>query len=562
MSDHGESRRIGKEPCPDCGSRDNLVRFDDGHAYCFTAGCGRYEPGDGQSSPSKPKARMDLIQGEIEHLPHRGITRETCERYGYQVTTLPDGRPAHLAPYRDAAGRPVAQKVRLPGKDFFVAGDTKHGRLFGQHLLRADGGKMVVITEGEIDAMSASQALGNRWPVLSIPFGATNAAKDLAPHIGELEKYDAVVLSFDMDEAGRKAVDDVIPLFTPGKLRVAHLPEGVKDANDLVKANRSKELSDALWGASAYRPDGIRSVADLKTEALTPTGFGLPWPWRSLTVRTRGIRRRYMYGWGAGVGSGKTTTFKQVMLTAMRPDLLEDHAGISDYAGVTLPIPEPRRVGTILFEENPAETLRSLGGMIIGKRVDDPAVSYDEAELAAAIDSLDGLLFTLDTFGAKDWSSIKANILFLVLSEGIKDIFLDPLTALVANTDDERRALDAILADLSGMVEAHDFTLHYISHLTTPAGTPHEEGGRVMEKHFTGSRALARWTHAMFGLERDKQSDKPTLVRGLKDRKFGDAVGPLLALQFDRDTGRMVEVPLETLNDETPFGDETHNADI
>ena len=32
-----DSNYIRHEPCPKCGSRDNLARYDDGHAYCF--GC-------------------------------------------------------------------------------------------------------------------------------------------------------------------------------------------------------------------------------------------------------------------------------------------------------------------------------------------------------------------------------------------------------------------------------------------------------------------------------------------------------------------------------------------
>lgn len=505
---------------------------------------------------------MDLLTGgEIEAIPARGLTRETCERYGYRVGSFKGGK-AHFAPYQDASGRVVAQKVRFvdDGKKAFTwGGEPKEAGLFGQRLAR-DGGKMVVITEGEIDAMSVSQALGNRWPVVSIPNGAQGAVRDLSPHVGWLSKFEKVVLLFDMDEPGRKATEAAVAIFPPGKAYVATLPEGFKDPSDMVKANRSAALTEAVWGARVYRPDGVRTVADIREKALTPTGWGLPWPWRTLTERTFGIQRRYMYGWGAGVGSGKTTTFKQIMLTAMRPDLLEDHSGLLDHFGKPIAIPEPRKVGTILFEENPAKTLRSLAGMIIGKRVNKPDVEYSEAELEAAIDSLDGLFFPLDTFGAKDWASVKANILYLVLSEGIRDIFLDPLTALVASADDERRELDAIMADLSGLVEAHDFTLHYISHLTTPAGTPHEEGGRVMEKHFTGSRALARWSHSMIGLERDKQSpDAPTLVRGLKDREHGEAVGPLMGLTFCRDTGRMVECEIGEAP--SPFKDET-NHDI
>lgn len=34
---------VQHEPCPNCGSKDNLARYSDGHGWCF--GCGHYEPG-------------------------------------------------------------------------------------------------------------------------------------------------------------------------------------------------------------------------------------------------------------------------------------------------------------------------------------------------------------------------------------------------------------------------------------------------------------------------------------------------------------------------------------
>jgi twinkle protein len=64
----------------------------------------------------------------------------------------------------------VAQKVRFPGKDFTFLGKPKDAGLYGMHLWR-DGGKMVVITEGEIDALSVSQLQDNKWPVVSVPNG-------------------------------------------------------------------------------------------------------------------------------------------------------------------------------------------------------------------------------------------------------------------------------------------------------------------------------------------------------------------------------------------------------
>lgn len=502
---------------------------------------------------------MDLLHGEIEAIPNRGITKDTCDRYGYQVATLPDGRRAHLAPYKDASGRTIAQKVRLAGKEMFVAGDSKHDRLFGQHLLRADGGRMVVITEGEIDALSASQALGNKWPVLSIPFGAPNAAKNLAPHVAELERYEAIHICFDADDAGRKAVEEITSLFSPGKLRIVHLPEGMKDANDLLKANRSKDLTDAIWGASAYTPDVLNELSDeLLAEASAEQGWGLPWPWLSLTMATYGIQRSALYTWGAGTGSGKTTLMKQLAMAAIRPDLGEDHSAI-------MPMPAPRPVAVILYEEPIKRTLKTLAGMVMGQRIHVPGTDYDKTEAARVMAELRPFLKSVSLKGARNWETVKSTIKFLTVSEGVRDFVIDPMTALTAGIENERTALDGIMSELAGLAEDLDVTIHLVFHLATPDGVSHEDGGRVQEKHFRGSRAVAFWSHFLMGVERNKQDpDSPTVIRGLKDRLTGDAIGPLIALTYDRDTGRMVEVPLPDPEGSTSnaFKDETNHADL
>ena len=42
-----ESTFVRHEPCPECGPRDNLSVWSDGHKYCF--GCGYYVAADGKS---------------------------------------------------------------------------------------------------------------------------------------------------------------------------------------------------------------------------------------------------------------------------------------------------------------------------------------------------------------------------------------------------------------------------------------------------------------------------------------------------------------------------------
>jgi twinkle protein len=84
-----------------------------------------------------------------------------------------------------------------------------------------------------------------------------------------------------------------------------------------------------------------------------------------------------------------------------------------------------------------------------------------------------------------------------------------------------------------------------VSHLTTPEGKAHEEGGRVLEKQFRGSRSIAYWSHFLFGIERDKQAtDDITTFRVLKDRYTGDAAGVRFGLRYDTGTGLLAECPL------------------
>ena len=105
--------------------------------------------------------------------------------------------------------------------------------------------------------------------------------------------------------------------------------------------------------------------------------------------------------------------------------------------------------------------------------------------------------------------------------------------------------LDAIMGELSSLTQELDCTIYYVSHLTTPEGKAHEEGGRVLEKQFRGSRSIAYWSHFLVGIERDKQDESGiTTFRVLKDRYTGDAAGLRFGLRYDTDTGLLYECEL------------------
>ena len=84
-------------------------------------------------------------------LSKRGITKETCELFGYGQAEY-KGMPVQVATYKDQKGNDVAQHIRFPDKKFAWIGDISNVQLWGQHLWRQHGGNgsvFVSVFEGE-----------------------------------------------------------------------------------------------------------------------------------------------------------------------------------------------------------------------------------------------------------------------------------------------------------------------------------------------------------------------------------------------------------------------------
>lgn len=536
-----DSYVVSKEPCPSCGSRDNLARYSDGHAYCFGLGCNHYEPADGQDhTPVERRKVTGLIEaGDYIALTKRGLSEEDCKRTGYSVSKF-NGQNVQIAAVRDpTTGQTVAQKVRFPNKDFLYLGDTKNDPLFMQHMWK-DGGKKVVITEGEIDAITVSKIQNHKWPVASITKGVKGAKKQLQQQMQWLDRYDEVILMFDNDDPGRACAVECAGLFRPGKCKIASL--ALKDASDMHMAGRDDEVITAIWQAKTYRPDGVVTIADVRERVLTDPEQGFPWFSEALTKQTYGRRLGEISCFGAGTGVGKTDFLTEQM----------------QYDMVQLGQP----IGVFSLEQQPAETVKRLAGKQAGKRFHIPsdAAGWSKDELIAALDVMEegGKLFMYDSFGATDWDIIQTTIRFFAHSEGVKLFYVDHLTALAAAEDDERTGLERIMSEMGALVKELNIHIHLVSHLATPEGKPHEEGGRVMIRHFKGARAIGFWCHSMFGLERDQQAENEVLrtittFRILKHRPDGSKVGQCVYFGYDSEIGRLFETELPEDDEKDQF---------
>ena len=518
--------------CNKCGSSNGNALYDDGHTHCFVCNASQsegsredYQRGREETTRQQSmKAPME-IKGEIKAIPERGITRATCTKYEVR-----QDEDSHYYPYTDAAGATVAaKKRRVVDKVFSILGDFKTAQLFGQSLF-ASGGKAVTICEGELDALAAFQMNGSLYPSVSVRNGAQAALKDCKAAFEWLDSFDSVVICFDADEPGQKAAKEVAELFG-GKSKIVKHASGFKDACDYLVADKGKLFIDTWWKAEEFKPEGIVTVADIKERMLKPQVAGLPWCFDTLTRLTYGRRKGELYGFGAGVGVGKTDVFTQQISYDI--DVLDE------------------KVGVIYLEQNVVETAQRVAGKLDRKLYHIPDAVWTRDEYESSVDRLvkRDQLYMMEHFGAMDWASVKGIIRYFAKAYDIKMIYLDHLTALAANEQDERRALDGIMADMASLAQSDGLIIHFVSHLTTPDGKAHEEGGRVLEKHFTGSRAIARWSHYMFGLERDKQAPDPvvrqtTTFRVLKDRFAGSATGEKFGLHYDRNTGYLNECPL------------------
>lgn len=520
-----ESQLIRKEPCPACGSKDNLARYSDGHAYCFTPGCTHYEPGEGDE-PQQPRAAAskDLLQGEFIALKARGITEDTCRHMGYLRASW-KGQTVQVANYYDPDTRAlVGQKIRTKDKEFIAIGKVST-QLFGWQAWPI-GGKRIVITEGELDALTVSQVQGNKWPVVSVPTGAKGAKKAVQSNLGYLKKFEEVVLMFDMDEAGRLATEECAKLLG-SRARLAELPR--KDANETYLEMGARPVMTAIFEAQARRTAGLYTGTEVLNMGSTAAVQGLNYPWATLSAWTYGKRHHEMYLYGAGTGCGKT-------------DAMKEDIAFNILQGV-------KCMTMFLEEPNLQLTIDTIAGKIDGVLYHVPGTEFDQEQYqkTRALVAKHLLLFKVeDSIEPEDVLEL---IREAVEGHGVEQVYLDHVTYILdAMGDAGLDATKQFMRGLNDLNKALPFSLHYVGHLRKKdnKSTSHEEGGRITLDDFAGGKAITQYANFVFGLERSQQSTdddekNSTVLRVLKDRYTGQATGMTIQLRYNTTTGRKTE---------------------
>ena len=527
-SNNEEATFLNYEQCPECRSRnrdntgDNLARYSDGHGFCFS--CHHFEKSEEEINKEFPKARGNMITGEYISLVKRKIDKQTCKHFGYQVGKY-NNQPVQIAPYYNKEYELIAQHIRFPNKSFIWLGDMDEVSLFGQNKWK-DSGRMCVVCEGEIDALSVSKIQGNRWPVVSLPSGSASAKKYIKKSLEWLEKFENVIFLFDSDTAGKKASVECAKLLSPRKAKIGTLP--LKDANEMLVKGRTKEIINSIWSASTYTPEGIISGKDTWDLLIQDDSkCSVPYLWEGLNNKLKGIRVGEIVTITAGSGTGKSQICREISF-----DL----------------ITKGNTIGYVALEEGVSRSVRGLVSIPLNKLIHLPEVrkQIPESEIKKAWNKIKSKCFFLDHFGSTDSKNLLNKIRYLVRGCGCKYIVLDHLSIIISGLEgeSERRIIDSTMTNLRSLVEELKFGLILVSHLKRPPEKKgHEEGAITSLSHLRGSHGIAQLSDVVLGCERNQQSDdyKDTMtVRVLKNRYTGDT-GICTYLHYDNETGRLSE---------------------
>ena len=493
--------------CPECGASKANVQHEDGHSYCFSCQT-RFGEDMTQQTKVVPMSEnhsgfeYNKTKGIVEAITDRKISKETAKKYNTQVNKTGNTITQHIYQYFDKDGNYIANKVRdVQNKRFWSEGNLGVAGLFGQNIFNQSG-KYVTVCEGEVDAMSAYELMGSKWPVVSIKNGAASALENCKQAFDYLTKFETIVLCFDNDEPGREAAHKVAQIFEPNKCKIVSLE--LKDANEYLKAGQREKFTQAWWNSKTYTPAGIINLADLGESLYDEYDCETClYPWPKINEKTYGLRTGELVTFTSGAGMGKSSIIRELMY----------HLMMNTKDGI----------GVLALEESIRNTAFSIMSVEANARlyIKEIRKQFTDKQL-------------------RDWQKKTIDSKRFYAFDHFGSISNDEIL-------DERKSIDILMTKLRSLVEETGIALILVSHLRRPAGDRgHEDGREVSLSHLRGSASIAHLSDSVIALERNQQAEdayeaNTTTIRILKNRYTGDT-GVSCYLYYDKDTGRMTQV--------------------
>lgn len=489
--------------------------------------------------PIKTYAADEVDFGGLDYLSGRGISDETARSLGIcsgrRFFKKAGGEAEAVGfPYRHQ-GRITAIKWRsLSGKDFTQDGSA-------QTLFLADRiqpGQDVVITEGEIDALSFWQV---GIPAVSIPSGALSEGtaddaarlKWLSHHDELINRAENVYLAVDMDGPGQTTANELARRIGKLKCWRVSFPGDCKDANDTLVRLGAEALAACKARAERWPVEGLASPSDYMDKVQNLYRQGLP---RGASTGWPSVDEVFTLNPGSLVivtgtpGSGKSQMIDNMLINAM-----SQHNWRVAYAS---------------FENPPELHLAKLIALKTGKPFGDgPTPRISEDEMMEALAWVNERLTFLTNEGVMPTvESLIERFEAAVRRSGVKAVVVDPFNFIKLSQKKDggvdTESINEMLAQFKTFAMRAEITFFLIAH---PA-KPMQAGPDWVPTGYSISGSAHFYNRADFGLTVQRKLDE-TVFHVWKCRFPWQGQVGQASLYYDKATGLFNETKGESLDD-------------
>jgi twinkle protein len=521
------SKTIRRESCQECRK---IGRDNSGNNLCFflnqfkqeTSKCMREEctyNKNRQSSydlSTETSLKEDVANfnynqdpaGDFLAIPERGLSEDTCRTFNYKTGVFKD-KEVHICECVDPVSkRRTDIKIRfVKDKQFiFHPNQSEETHLIGLHSCK-DYSKPLIITEGELDAMSCHQ-LG--YQACSLTRGVNSVRENIELDIEEIQKFKEVWLYFDNDRAGKKALKEAKELLQDCRLYVIQSDE-YKDANEALLAD---ELEEVIQNRKEVIPEGIIFGSEVDLDALyEPLPEGVKTGFKKVDEITHGIGKGQLWVFTGGTALGKSTLLRTWAHNFRKKGL---------------------KVSNIFIEENERVAQQSYIAreleIPIGNVMENPNIIPKDIwdDVGTKVLKNDDLMFINQRKWKKDTENFIRTCKYLVKVKKYDIIILDHLSAIIRNTKltngGQVRDIENFMERLGDLCTETGARILVAVHLKRPHDHPYWDEGKVPQpSDLSGSGSLEQKPDVIIGISRniqDKVNCDLLQVHILKNRWF------------------------------------------
>lgn len=569
---------VKHESCEECGSTDAKAIYSDNSSHCFS--CEHTVPSKEYLEENQRKPTMKVrayatsgttikvtgdtltkekvltnkmiteeqkedVKSKTVHYgnDYRDISDEVLKFYGCRTEFDDEGDVfKRYYPYT-INGQLSGFKVRSHPKTFGGnVGETGNTcELYGQFRF-PNGGKYLLVVEGEEDAMAAYQMFleysrnkGSDFVTAVVSLGqGVKSKKQLANNYEFLNKFDNIILGLDSDEAGKGSIDELIAVMPKGKVKIAHWTKA-KDPNQYLENDNARQFLSDFYNAESYVPVGVIGSGQLYERMLQKSGQPkVPFPplFKELNdITIGGLSLGYIVNIASETGTGKTTLVNELI-----------------YHWI---FHSPHKVGVLSMELDDAQYAEVLVSRHLEKKLalmqDEDKMKFIRTKEFQDIannlfkndDGTDRFYLVDDRDGSVE--DLQEAIEKLIISAGCKVVVIDVLQDVLDGLSNEEQAV--FLKWAKSMIKSHGVLFIFINHKRKSQGGNNNGRVNMEESDIHGSSTIIKSAAMNILIGRDKMAEDP-IIRNVthiavpKNRITG-ITGPAGALYYENEKHKL-----------------------